>query len=542
LVLAAVLPAPAPAKGLEPAQVAVVANSTSEDSVKLARLYAAGRGIPEGHVILVETSTGYAVSRDEFVSQVRDPLRQALEGGKLADAVRCLCLMWGVPVRVEGEGKERGRALGALYSRAAARAAGRLATDHLLLTSVAREFPEPQTEGLEPVGKLFGPQAGEPKTQPGKLHELLARIQALLNAKQREIAALKDAPKRRIAWRQFLAIVQDIHGLGKLIEFLGKVRPPGAPDVGPLKRRLADELAAVGKLQSGRLTPAAASELLRHIQAAHGAVRVAAVASAKAKALKLYGHADASVDSELALLWWGDYDPLGQRANPLHWRAAGRFAGAKTPPALMTARIDGPSPADAKRIIADSLAAEKTGLAGTFYIDAGGKYPPYDAYLKRLVDIVRKGAGGRMKVVLDESPRVFQPGTCPDAAVYVGWYSLAKYVPAFTWKKGAVGWHVASAEATRLRDARTKQWCAKMIQNGAAATAGPVNEPYLQAFPRPDEFFPLLLTGRWTLAECYWRTVPAASWRMTLIGDPLYSPFAKAPVLKADDLPRGLAP
>jgi hypothetical protein len=80
-----------------------------------------------------------------------------------------------------------------------------------------------------------------------------------------------------------------------------------------------------------------------------------------------------------------------------------------------------------------------------------------------------------------------------------------------------------------------------MIQNGVAATCGAVNEPYVGAFPPPEEFFALLLTGHYTLAECYWRTVPAASWRLTLIADPLYNPFKLHPCLSIYDLPKELA-
>lgn len=57
------------------------------------------------------------------------------------------------------------------------------------------------------------------------------------------------------------------------------------------------------------------------------------------------------------------------------------------------------------------------------------------------------------------------------------------------------------------------------------ATIGPVYEPYLGSFPRPDEFFGMLLAGELTLVECFARSNPFNSWMMTLIGDPLYRPF-----------------
>jgi hypothetical protein len=52
-----------------------------------------------------------------------------------------------------------------------------------------------------------------------------------------------------------------------------------------------------------------------------------------------------------------------------------------------------------------------------------------------------------------------------------------------------------------------------------------VAEPYVNAFPLPELFFGLLVEGNLTLAECYIVSLPYLSWRMVLIGDPLYRPF-----------------
>ena len=130
-----------------------------------------------------------------------------------------------------------------------------------------------------------------------------------------------------------------------------------------------------------------------------------------------------------------------------------------------------------------------------------------------------------LEVVLDTSPELFQAGKCPDAALYCGWYSLAKYIDAFDWKPGAVAYHLASGEARTLRNPESQAWCKKMLEDGVCATMGPVAEPYLSSFPRPNEFFALLVKGELTLVECYARTSPFNSWMMTLIGDPLYLPF-----------------
>ena len=64
----------------------------------------------------------------------------------------------------------------------------------------------------------------------------------------------------------------------------------------------------------------------------------------------------------------------------------------------------------------------------------------------------------------------------------------------------------------------------------------PVAEPYLQSFPLPADFFGLLLTGRFTLAECYAYTANFNSWMMMLLGDPLYRPFAGRAHLAIEDI------
>ena len=206
----------------------------------------------------------------------------------------------------------------------------------------------------------------------------------------------------------------------------------------------------------------------------------------------------------------------------------------------MVGRIDGPNPTPAKRLIKDAVNTENTGLSGIFYIDARGlkedgnrsAYTLYDRHLINLYDIIKKNSS--MKVVLDDKGELFPQGACPNAALYCGWYSLANYRDSFKWRTGAVGFHVASAEARTLRQPESNVWCKRMIEEGVAATLGPVAEPYLSSFPLPDVFFPLLMTGKLSLLEVYFRTIPYLSWRQIIIGDPLYTPFKKNPAIELD--------
>jgi len=246
------------------------------------------------------------------------------------------------------------------------------------------------------------------------------------------------------------------------------------------------------------------------------------------------------VDSELTLLLVQDYPKVHWLPNPLHLRydkepAMRRFRQA----VVMVGRLDGPTPEIARRLVDDALKTEAQGLKGTCYLDARGlkgkeqvgSYAWFDAHLEHLAELMKQRS--TMKVVLDRRPGLFLRGSCPQAALYCGWYSLRKYVPSFTWQKGSVAYHVASAEATTLRKPGSQVWCKRLLEEGVAATLGPVAEPYLMAFPLPDDFFPLLMEGKLSLLEVYFRTIPHLSWQMILIGDPLYKPFKRDPAWRS---------
>jgi uncharacterized protein (TIGR03790 family) len=121
-------------------------------------------------------------------------------------------------------------------------------------------------------------------------------------------------------------------------------------------------------------------------------------------------------------------------------------------------------------------------------------YRLFDHYIHLAADRVAKS--GRFKVVLDDQQALLKSGECPDTAFYVGWYSLRKYVDAFAWKPGSVGYHIASFECETLRKEGSTVWCKRMLEEGIAATIGPVAEPYVETFPIPEVFFGLLVLKR----------------------------------------------
>ncbi len=239
----------------------------------------------------------------------------------------------------------------------------------------------------------------------------------------------------------------------------------------------------------------------------------------------------ASVDSELSLVLAGHYRLSGWIRNPYFMGFQGLHLPIDKDKVLLVCRLDGPDKQTVYRMINDTLAVEKTGLRGTAYFDARWKFPKkkdlrgyalYDASLHRAAEIVRK----RMNVVLDDSPHLFPVNSCPDVALYCGWYSLAKYVDSFKWNRGSIGYHLASSECTTLRNPNSSVWCVKILKKGGVATIGPVNEPYIQGFPLPEIFFKYLSEGYMSLGEAYLVSLPFLSWQMVLAGDPLYQPFS----------------
>ncbi|MFZ7126839.1 MAG: TIGR03790 family protein [Desulfobacterales bacterium] len=249
-----------------------------------------------------------------------------------------------------------------------------------------------------------------------------------------------------------------------------------------------------------------------------------------------------ALDSELALALVEKYDLAGWVPNPLFLGYGGKPLRnmPQKDRVLMVSRLDGPSADTVRRMIGESIEAEKRGLEGTAYFDARWPRPTeekrkkglegygfYDASIYLAADRVAKMP--RMKLVLNDKPELFQPGDCPNAALYCGWYSHHQYVDAFEWLPGSVGYHIASSECGTLRAGKSQVWCKRMLEEGVAATLGPVGEPYLQSFPVPEIFFGLLVDGRLTLSECYMLSLPFLSWQIVLVGDPLYRPFGKGP-------------
>jgi uncharacterized protein (TIGR03790 family) len=129
----------------------------------------------------------------------------------------------------------------------------------------------------------------------------------------------------------------------------------------------------------------------------------------------------------------------------------------------------------------------------------------------------------------------------PNASLYCGWYSLGHYYDVYTWRDGAVGWHMDSSSGPDARGGPS--WVPNAIRRGITVTSGAVNEPFLEGLPRADGVFRQLLAGA-NVGDAFLRNTVWLRWVMINYGDPLYRPFpgGRAPFIAPAETSLALTP
>ncbi|MEP2775931.1 MAG: TIGR03790 family protein [Luteolibacter sp.] len=233
---------------------------------------------------------------------------------------------------------------------------------------------------------------------------------------------------------------------------------------------------------------------------------------------------EASVDSELALFGVETLPTKGVLKNAF-FESKIELASANAPYFVLVARIDAPAYITCKKMIADAIETEKTGLWGRAYVDVANKFPQGDQWLNEIAAQHQKVGIPTITDRFNDTLPTNYPMT--DAAIYYGWYdwnvSGPFLNPSFMFRPGAIAIHLHSFSAQQLTDPH-KNWSGPLLTRGAAATVGNVYEPYLHLTHHFEILQDRLLKG-WTLAEASWAAMPVASWQGIVLGDPLYRPF-----------------
>ncbi|NJN71166.1 MAG: TIGR03790 family protein [Nitrospira sp.] len=502
---------------LQPSHVAILANTNNRDSLAVARHYAEQRRIPLSHIIRLALPEREHLTRDEYEKLVVLPVRQALRQAGLASTIRVLVTTYGVPLRVAAP------ILSIDEKRWLAEAQAWVKTSRAGLEDLRLQF-ERITPGTAAPGTIPAPTEQDfPETIRTRI--FLSHVEQSLNGTL-EHRPSSDAPASPQEMQELLQLLYRYGGWGRLLQ---KAKPAeDRPDIAAWRLLLQQTNPLWDGIGRSPITTQR-SLIYRWAERLFGLRGVLELASAETDLLTMT-RADASLDSELSLLW------LDRELAPIAWRYPNPlFAGgadAQTLPILMVSRLDGPTADVAIHLVDKALRAEREGLQGTIYLDARGlplknpidAYSHYDQSLRDAADLIRQHSDYR--VVLENTDKRFsRPGQAPDVALYIGWYRLRAYEDAFTFNPGAIGYHMASAEAISVHDRRERGWCKNALDRGITSTLGSVGEPYLDAFPEPAEFVKLLLTGKYSLVETYYLNSRYLSWRMVLFGDPLYNPM-----------------
>jgi len=535
------LVAASPASALTPDQIALVVNARSPEGRALAELYAKQRHVPDGRIIEVDLDPISAISPaeempfDDYAPKVAAPVRAFLLRNHLKDRVTCLVTFWGMPLRI---GARRltvaERAESARLDKDLEDTRAAIATDVATLEQSAAQ--------LDPS---FKPREGQ------DVQHLAKRLDGAVPLIIKALPGMKDPAARVARYSQLISVIGRLMGGDRTTQLMSQPsvalfapHPPASQDLAAANARLADVERQIAALQSDGASASDREKAATLARDNLGYVGLAFLLGAQRESIDT-DQSESALDSELSLLWWTHYPKARWVPNPLQWRTqkAWRERHVQPPPTLMVTRLDGPSEPIVRDIILTSVKVEAEGLRGQAAIDARGRtgtdpYAEYDQRLRRLAELLKQKT--KLQVTLDDQEALIPANSLHDIAIYCGWYSLRNFSPPGSFSPGAVGYHVASFELASLRLPGEHGWVRGLLSQGVVGTLGPVAEPYLQSFPPADEFFPLLMTGRLTLGEVYWRTLPWSSWMQTCIGDPLYNPYKNDPPLKVDDLPADL--
>jgi len=200
---------------------------------------------------------------------------------------------------------------------------------------------------------------------------------------------------------------------------------------------------------------------------------------------------------------------------------------------LMVTRLDGPSAAIARGLVDKAMDAETNGLWGRAYFDARGlgtndNYILGDSFMRGAAVLAQRFG---FETELDLRAETYPSGfPMSQVALYAGWYDQVVSgpftQPAVEFMPGAFAYHLYSFSASSIRTANNS-WVGTLLQKGATCTMGAVDEPYLSGTPDISMFVSRFTFGGFSYGEAAYAAQSALSWQTTIIGDPLYRPFAR---------------
>jgi len=496
---------------LQPEQILIIANADVNESIQIAEYYCQKRAVPVNNILKIHLGNNLAeqITRQNYDSILAAAIRNEIRENRKPNEIRCLLTVYGVPLKVGS----------AAPLNNAAELTSKLSES---VMKKENEFKDAYKE-LNELGRKE--MIAADGSQQKSYDDIIKKLPDEIRGTQNRIKYIDKADEREKQYSELLDIIKSFYGPVYALQQAQKM-PPNTFGLDTAQKSNIyqnNELIKTAETEKWSVEKKIDKNYYSALEIVGGLRAV--IANLKSDIDRCKGkETAASVDSELSMVLFENYDLYRWQSNEL--KDSLLLLPSDT---LMVSRLDGPSAKISTGLVDKAIYAEQKGLSGKAYIDARGmnitgelspySYEFYDKNLHSLEQMLKTRT--KMQVVFENTSALFGLGKCPDTAIYCGWYSVKKYIDAFDFNAGAVGYHIASFEAMDLRNAGSSNWCPAMLADGITATLGPVDEPYLHSFPLPMDFFGELLDGK-CLVEAYCRTNPYNSWQLILLGDPLY--------------------
>lgn len=449
-------------------QVVVVAAANNAESRDVAEAYCQFRNFPLDRIVEIEFPAGVTLSRSAWEDQLRGVVATQVMAVDPERKVTDVVLVYGTPLAVAAWEDDRElKQWEAYYQKAMDDGVRRL------------------NAALKALGQLGGQ---EPATVqlPINLVDLRAIFQQQIELAQKGTAG-KPADEQPAANAQLQNQVQAVAGLFPFVNSLQQQIQAGSGEtIVGLQQQLqylrGRSEVLTQTIQYLEKMPASferEATMIALLEQGGGLLDVLTWLQRQMDLVQM-NDSMASLDSEMALLFWSDYRRIGAVPNFLN----PAFEGSPLRNAYRTlkiSRIDGPTAAVAKQLIERTRVAEGVAeLQGNVYLDLRGiqsgdpMLVQTENWLRAIGEQLKTVSG--LKVEIESSAKLFQTGQCPDALIYLGWYSLGKYIDSCTFKPGAIAYHLVPGDALRLRDAEQQGWCRNLLEAGATRVIGSVGE------------------------------------------------------------------
>ncbi len=519
-------------------QLLLVYNRNSEPSRELAEYYAAQRSVPSAQLLGLDLPATERIPREDYDRLVLAPVRAFLWEHQLARQIRCLVTFYDVPLavgpRVQSPAERERIAWMETQHEDGIRELDQLMRELQILAEGATGARLEMLRGAELDDKRRG--------------TLLTQYPYWRQSVYRRLRDLGDSPDAADVRMKFLELAVRTEGISTIAVQLR--RAPEMIDERIEKRLEQFQEAAQGlddliaPLLADGPFAAGYPEGIKQLKVSRGLTYTLTRLARDLRECREQD-SDCALDSELALLWWRPYElndavwnwlNVGARQNAQDTDAGMRDLYAEA--TLLVARLDGPGPQIVRRMIDDTIAAEREGLAGRVCLDRDlSRTSDTDLIVEYSMAKLQRALRNRSDVPLtvNDEKSLFAPGECPETALYAGWMSPGDYVDAFDWQRGGIGMHFAPDTAAALHS-HAKSWAGGMLADGAAAVLGAIGDPRSEHYPATHVLYAVLMSGEFSLGEAWALANVANSWRVFLIGDPLYRPFAARPRLRLEDV------